>query len=146
MTRAEELRALAERYAAATEGSEELDRMIADLVLERLPDVRLAGSPISLACYRYPDGTQGTELRFSRAIDAALTLVPAGWTWRVSNRAPQPFAGRAYIHNGELIYSGYGMSKNAKHRSEEVVAPTAPLALCAASLRALAAEAERGQE
>lgn len=70
------------------------------------------------------------------SLDAALTLLPEGWTYQVSNRAPLPNTGRAYLHNGELIYAGIGFRKNPKFQSAEVVAATPALALCAAILKA----------
>lgn len=73
---------------------------------------------------------------YTASIDAALTLVPDGWEWLVSNRAPAPHTGRAYINNRTLIYIGGGMTPNPRHRSAEVTAPTAPLAICLASTRA----------
>ena len=69
-------------------------------------------------------------------IDYALELVPEGWQWSVSNRARAPHAGRAYIHNNELINIGGGMTPNPKYRGAEVTAATPALALCAAGLRA----------
>lgn len=67
--------------------------------------------------------------------DAALTLVTKGWTWQVSNRAPKPHAGRAYIHNGELINVGGGMTPNPKYRGAETTAATPAIALVITALR-----------
>lgn len=84
-------------------------------------------------------------LNYTVSVDMALTLVPDGWTWQVSNRAPKPNSGRAYIHNSELIFSGVGTRLNPKHESSEVVARTPALALCAAALRARAALSRKDQ-
>lgn len=73
---------------------------------------------------------------FSASIDAALTLVPEGWTWQISNRAPKPLAGRAYIHNGELHFASLYAGRNPKYRGEEDTAATPALALCIAALKA----------
>ena len=75
---------------------------------------------------------------YTASVDSALTLVPEGWEWQVSNRAPKPLAGRAYIHNRELI-SGGAVSHNPKYRGQEATAATPALALCIAALRARAA-------
>jgi hypothetical protein len=89
------------------------------------------------------DGARRRAPRFTASLDAAMTLVPEGWVWLVSNRAPKPLAGRAYLHNGELIYSGIGGSRpNPAHKFAEVVAATPALALTAACLRARAALAK----
>lgn len=78
------LAALLDRLQAAETGSPELDRMIADLVLTPEKPVRLAGGPaIDIPMWRYPDGSVGTELRFTQSLDAALTLVPEGKSWGV---------------------------------------------------------------
>lgn len=77
--------------------------------------------------------------RFTTSLDAAVTLVPEAWEWQTSNRAPKPHAGRAYIHNRELIFAGMsGRTRNPKYRSAECTALTPALALCAAALRARA--------
>jgi hypothetical protein len=69
-------------------------------------------------------------------IDRALLLVPGGWQWQVSNRAPKPRQGRAYINNKELLFAGIGGQKpNPKYRGDETTAATPALALCAAALR-----------
>lgn len=81
---------------------------------------------------KYPE-----KLRhYTTSIDAALTLVPEGWQWQTSNRAPLPYAGRGYIHNGELHMSD-------KYQGFEAVAATPALALSAASLRAREAMKEK---
>ena len=69
-------------------------------------------------------------------IDKALLLVPEGWEWLVSNRAPKPLAGRAYLNNRQLHFAGLGgMRPNPKYKGDEVTAATPALALCAAALR-----------
>lgn len=69
-------------------------------------------------------------------IDHALLLVPTGWEWQVSNRAPKPHAGRAYINNKELHFAGMGgQTPNPKYRGDETTAATPALAMCAVALR-----------
>jgi hypothetical protein len=70
------------------------------------------------------------------SLDAAVTLVPEGWIWQASNRAPKPHTGRAYIHNGELVFVGIGGVRNPSHRAVEVTAITPAIALCIAALKA----------
>lgn len=77
--------------------------------------------------------------RYTASLDAALTLVPDGWEWKVSNRASAPHAGRAYIHNGELINIGGGLTRNPRYRGQEVTAATPAIAICIAALKARAA-------
>jgi hypothetical protein len=60
---------LIRRLEAASEGSEELDRAIATATMgEPIEYVVLDGDPSQTAIpmWRYPDMSQGTELRFSR--------------------------------------------------------------------------------
>ncbi len=78
-----------------------------------------------------------TPRKYTASLDAALTLVPDGWQWQASNRAPKPKAGRAYIHNKHPISTGVGgLCPNPKYEGHEVTAATAPLALCIVSLMA----------
>ena len=72
---------------------------------------------------------------YTLSIDDALKLVPDGWTWQVSNRAPKPNFGRAYVHNGELINVGGGLTPNPKYRGSEIIAATPAIALCIAALK-----------
>jgi hypothetical protein len=76
---------------------------------------------------------------FTSSLDAALTLVPDGLEWQVSTRAPKPHAGRAYIHNNEMQFSGGGMARNPRYLGWEDTAATPILALCLAALCARAA-------
>jgi len=90
-----------------------------------------------------PDEHHGEDLpHYTASIDAALTLVPEGWQWQISTRAPEPHAGRAYVHNGELQMTGAGMARNPAYRAAETTAPTPAIALCIAALRARIAEKE----
>lgn len=73
---------------------------------------------------------------FTASIEAALTLVPEGWEYHISNRAPAPHTGRAYVHNGEMQFIGGGMVRNPKYRGYETTASIPALALCIAALRA----------
>lgn len=58
--------------------------------------------------------------RFSSSIDAALTLVPEGWEWRLDNDT-----------SGECAPYRFGMGQNM-----DCEAATPALAICIASLRA----------
>lgn len=74
--------------------------------------------------------------RYTASLDAALTLLPEGWQWQLSNRAPQPHRGRAYVNNGELQFTGGNMGRNPGYRGHEFTAHTAPIAACLACLAA----------
>lgn len=75
--------------------------------------------------------------RYTASIDVALTLVPEGWRWQTSNRAPKPQAGRAFIHNDQPISTGLGgLCPNPKYEGHETTAATPAIALCIAALRA----------
>jgi len=72
-------------------------------------------------------------------MNAALSLVPEGMEWQVSNRAPKHHAGRAYIHNREMISIGIGGTmRNPRYRGYECTAATPELATVAAALKARA--------
>lgn len=73
---------------------------------------------------------------YTTSIDAALTLVPEGWRWWISDRAPAPHKGRAYLNNGEMPFTGMAARPNPNFKAAEVTAPTPSLALCIASLKA----------
>lgn len=125
------------RLGAAEVGSEDLDQAIADAVLVKDKAVVLAGDPFEMPIqlWRYPDGSTGTELRFSRSLDAALTLVPAGWSWQVE-KYPRV---RAALAEPIMTDFGPGLGIREQHSGA-----TPPLALCIAALRALEAGKERG--
>jgi ABC-type cobalamin transport system permease subunit len=97
------------RLAEASEGSEELDRAIATAVMgEPIEYVVLEGDPSQtpIPMWRYPDMSQGTELRFSRSLDAAKTLVPevvAGWAVGVDHGRPVASVGSLRIANGATL-------------------------------------------
>ncbi len=82
----------------------------------------------------WPDGTRyyGDPPDPSQNVhDAILWMVPEGWQWQTSNRAPAPHMGRGWVHNGELHMSG-------KYQGFENTAATPALALSAAGLKAFA--------
>lgn len=110
------------RLEAATEGSDELDREIATAC-------GIAWSPDE-------DGNFGgynilpRRCKFSRSLDAALTLVPEGWEWFIG--------GATFKHT-----DGSGEAQLFGHESEErkdeaylIVAKAPALALCIAALKA----------
>jgi hypothetical protein len=79
---------------------------------------------------------EDTYWEYTKSIDDALTLVPEGWGWQVSNRAPVPHTGRAFIHNNERPFVGLAASPNPLRRTEEHTAATPAIALCIAALKA----------
>lgn len=88
---------------------------------------------------RYGPGSVGNPIcsleRFTFSIDEALTLLPDGWGFTVSNRAPEPKAGRAWVHNKKMVES-------RAYRGAEYTAATPAIALCMAcvDIRAMVAE------
>jgi hypothetical protein len=76
----------------------------------------------------------------SESLDDVLAMVPEGWQWTGSNRAPKPHAGRAYIHNRELHFTGLGAAPNPAYRGFEATAATPALALCIVILQAKEAD------
>lgn len=148
MTKAEQLRALADRCEAASEGSRELDAEIAIVTfyggwndLDDARDVTRARKTLISHGARPGDfeivGFSGVSLRSSPAytasIDAAMTLVDAEWFWRIGHdgEGPDPSMFRADI--GGSVSFGF----------VKATAATPALALCAASLRALAEKEEK---
>lgn len=121
------LTALIDEIERATEGSAALDDKIASAVLTFEQTVRLKGSPDDdpgFAAYRYPDGSIGSALRYSRSLDAARTLVPEGWNWYLMG--PD-----AFKINPCVALLGLPGQREAKGEAR-----THALALCAAALRA----------
>ena len=122
----------------ATGPSRELDDRIGTaigLYIERLSDGTLL--------YQRKDHKMWPEVpHYTASLDAALTLVPEGWEWQISTRAPDPHSGRTYLHNGELQMIGAGITRNPAYRGVENTAYTPALALCIAALRAREAQKE----
>lgn len=82
----------------------------------------------------YTVGQSNPPPEFTKSIEAALTLVPDGWEWQASNRAPSPLAGRAYLNNRKLINIGGGLTPNPEYKGAEQVAATPAIAMCLAAL------------
>lgn len=115
------------RLEAATEGSRELDIDIGELQGFIWQDGGWCGA----------DGDFRELPSYTTSLDAAMTLVPEGLEWMVSNRAKRPHTGRAYVHNKALIFAGLGgMTKNPEYRGYEHTASTPALALCVVVLKA----------
>lgn len=83
----------------ATEGSALLDARIARQVLIPTRAVSIVSehptkAPLRpcIQMYRYPNGSEGTALRYTASVDAALTLLPGDWSWRVGNTPSAAFA------------------------------------------------------
>lgn len=130
--------ALIPRLAQLTEPSRDLDREITLALhpwLAELPASDVGG-------WLHPEYEKiAPPQHYTSSIDAAVTLIPDGWRWQVSNRAPHPHTGRAYLSNGELINIGGGLTPNPKYRGAEVTAATPAIAICIAALQAREAQA-----
>ncbi len=139
-----DLDALIAKLEAATGPSKELDRAIADAVMER--DDRPCGEE------EQEDGTWRTVYvpwyvlngyattfppEFTRSLDAALMLVPADAFWRVGHdgEGPNPGDFRADV----LL----PMPAERRSFASNGVAPTPALALCIAALEARASTKEQ---
>lgn len=70
--------------------------------------------------------------RFTFSIDDAVSLLPDGWGFSISNRAPGPKMGRAWVHNKKLVES-------RAYRGAEYTAATPAIAMCMACIDARAA-------
>lgn len=106
---------LIERLEKATEGSREMDR--------RLESFR-RGRVVSDETFIYgpKDGTREITTvypvlwlcffapRYTTSLDAALSLVPKGWSWRVSvsekRQHPNVALGRSYPTNATILQEG----------------------------------------
>jgi hypothetical protein len=112
------------------EGSSELDALIGSAVFDH--DDADAPTPIRTRRGDCPEIEALTRLPcYTRSLDAALALVPAGWSWQVSvlhrSEAPVPAIRAAAFHDraGMVLTS----------ECCEAEAGTAALALCIAALR-----------
>lgn len=118
------------RLEAASEGTVELDR--------------------DIEAYLYPNNAtlifrdKWNSPPRTRSIEKALELRPEGWRWQVSDRAPAPHKGRAFINNGEPVLAGMGGGRNPAYRYKECTAATPAIAVCIVCLRALFPEAGDG--
>ena len=121
------------RLEAASEGSRELDRAIhlvvfADFIKER-------GMVEDGDGWRDPQyGAIAPPQDYTTSLDAAITLVPKGWFWRVGRTSI--YAGWALVHkthpdHGEPGRNEFGWSK--------ATGTTPVLALCIAVLKARSA-------
>lgn len=117
------------RLEAATEGSRELDWDIAHLLYP-------GEEPATV--------TVGPQLpHYTTSLDAALMLVPDGWRWQIfgegksSDMDPRPMA---MLYGDTFdVDRGYGQPPDQDIEWSEAHAATPTLALCIASLKALAA-------
>jgi hypothetical protein len=130
------------RLEAAKEGSGELDSLVSETVFAaagrggmrlRTPEPVGRGAPLAEL------GADGRVRRYSRSLDAALTLVPEGWSWqiRVIRRSPLPVP----INRAVVAHDRTGLVLASEHCEAEAQTPA--LALCIAALRARAAQAGR---
>lgn len=119
---------LAERCEAATGADTKLEREIAEALGWR--HVRNKGPESEWFPYVWvaPDGkcdADETYPDYTASIDAALTLVPEGWNWQVGKGN----------HCWSAVYQGAPPSMRV-----DPIAATPALAICAAALRARAAQ------
>lgn len=138
-----ELAELIARLGNASEGSRELDRAI-DLAMN--PDAALWSpgwySGGRNEYLRWPDPAPGEAkyrqiYRYTTSLDAALSLVPEGWSWHVGvferDHLDKPLV------YAEVANDRDGIQSAAKGACRvEGGAATAPLALCTAALSARA--------
>lgn len=128
-----DLSALIARLERATGPSNDLDEAIAAVALtpdgvDRLVAVPGASAPVQM--YRYPDGSRGSARRFSHSLDAALTLVPEGWTVaRINQNDDRTWA--VELRRGFLTSYTAVVFGSKEHKD-----PTPALGVCVASLRA----------
>lgn len=103
------------RLEAAKEGSADLDIEISELLH---PDEVAEGETVSI-------------IRYTRSLDAALTLVPEGWHWNAGYDPPS----RGRTGNYAQLF------KDDDNQAEEAwFAGTVALALCIAALKAKASK------
>ena len=135
MTRRDELLALADRVEAATGADRELD---ADIAVAAAGFRRVSESMLCKDEWDYASNADGYFLawpRYTASIDAALTLVPSGWTWSIVHEREWELSGKpAYFSD---LRRGYRTSYDNATLSWSA---TPALALTAAALRALAQE------
>lgn len=135
----ETLLALAERCEAAEGPSYELDCAIWDAIYPGERDLRFGkltakGQPYhSRLGPADKDGYVQPLRAFTASIDAAVTLVPEGWGWAVTNIGGGDYEKRDFSVSSAALCDKDGNRINAD-------ASTPALALCAASLRAMAGE------
>lgn len=130
MTRREELLALAERVEALEGPDREVNKALAPLAGLRLVE---EGPPLGLCCY--DENGHGVPLpNFTASLDAAMSLVPKGWSVDIIRTADSRLGG-AYLYL-------FGNSGSIPSKKVHGSAATPALALTAAALRALA---ESGQ-
>jgi len=126
-----ELLKLADRIEALQVSDREMDDTIAEALFtgkHRVCVKGLSDEAGGMWMFTYPDGSIGSSLRFTGSLDAAITLVPEGWG-----------GGIYFPENGTFTTVNVGRS----HPTNIIVyaeSATPALALCAASLRALAKE------
>lgn len=119
---------------SASEGSRELDALIACHVFA--DQFILSDSPHNTKygyVTRIKDGRgvkTDTAPMLATSIDAALTLVPKGWAWATGRAMGEGF----FCDLGQLDQGGIDIYASA---------PTAPLAICIACLRARASTGEQ---
>ena len=155
MSRAAELRALADRVEKEP-ASRGLDEAIAFGVGWRPKNAESKGSfeeheakhdyPTSWIAHA-PYRSAWAIPAYTSSVDAALALVPVGRPWSVAGpiiHRPPAREREPYFHAS--VDRPYPYQPSPAPLADGGYAATAPLALCAACLRALASEAERSEE
>jgi hypothetical protein len=117
---------------ASNDRSQTFDTLIGKTVID-VPTARACDRIAPNGGTVESDGANGGR-RYTGSIDAAVTLVPAGWSWDVRvlyrDHLPTPSV-RAVVFNDRT-----GMVLSGEYCEAE--AETAPVALCIAALRARA--------
>lgn len=108
--------ALIEQIEMSNMGDEDLDIQISELLR---PDDVARGETVSV-------------VRFTRSVDAALTLVPSGWFWTMRRFPNHPWSVQFVV----TLYSPHG----AVEQEYKAFAITPPLAICTACLRAFSGD------
>lgn len=152
MSKAEELLALAARVEAAEGADRDLDDAIATAIYsepERHCTKGLSDEAGGMWMFRYPNGSIGSSLRFTASLDAAMALLPEGWTIETLSHWPAApkdadnhqtglssvrLVGTSLTRFGQRMIWGHGSGDGRA----DGTAPTPALALTAAALRALA--------
>lgn len=128
-----DIRAVIARLEAATEGSRELDGDIYEALgyrVKRSPDVPKGWRHRTTRAWAFLRDSRWESIRhLTTSLDAALTLVPEGYSWEIAH-SPYGNASRATVWDSRAgLTPGF-----SSHHKDEI------LAACIAALRARAHE------
>lgn len=125
---------LIERLEKATEGSHQLDAEVAKAIGW---EKRYISQEDAIGDWHAPGGAIKPLPRFTTSLDAALTLVPEGWSPSMFSWAHPALSPLNELVRVSLVVEGTGAGSDPLIRSYRVgEASTAPLALCIAALKA----------